>query len=136
MDEIKHSGIVTKINPGLLTITLQSQSACMSCHARGFCSAAEMKDKEIEVTHFSQNYTPGQQVTVVLRGSLGIKAVLYGYGFPFVIVMMSLVLIISLTGNETLAGFVSLAMLVPYFAGLYLSRNRLKRTFSFEIEET
>ncbi len=135
MDEIRHSGIVTKINPGMLTITLQSQSACVACHAKGFCSAFEMKYKEIEVTRFSQSYTPGQQVTVVLRGSLGIKAVIIGYVLPFIIVMTSLVLVISLTGNEILAGFVSLAMLVPYFTGLYLSRNRLKRTFSFELEE-
>ncbi len=135
MDEIRHSGVVTAINADNLIVTIISQSACSGCHARGGCLASDMKEKEIEVSRPAGNYTVGQRVTVVLQESMGVRALAYGYLFPFVLLIVTLVVVLGITGSELWGGVAAVAILVPYYAGLYFFRDRMKKSFSFTIDE-
>ncbi len=94
-----------------------------------------MKEKEIEVSRPAGNYTLGQRVTVVLQESMGVRALAYGYLLPFVLLIITLVVVLSITGSELWGGVVAMAMLVPYYAGLYFFRDRMKKSFSFTIDE-
>jgi sigma-E factor negative regulatory protein RseC len=135
MDEIKHKGVVSSVTHNTLYVLIINETACASCHARSVCSASDFREKEIEITSFHKNYHPGDGVTIVMRGSQGMNAVLYAYGFPFLILFLSLLLVFTLTGNEILSGLIALAMLVPYFGILWLFRDKFKTTFRFELEE-
>lgn len=115
-------------------MTIISKSACSECHARGACTLADSREKEIEIDNTGINYFPGQEVMVVLRESLGIKALFYGYIFPFLLVLLTLTIVYSLTGNEILAGLVSLVVLIPYYTTLYFLRHYLKKVFKFELD--
>jgi sigma-E factor negative regulatory protein RseC len=75
-------------------------------------------------------------VTVLFRESSGMKALVLGYMLPFLILMITLVVAISVTGNEILAGILALLMLVPYYLTLYLLKDKIKQTFTFKLEET
>ncbi|HBL75259.1 MAG: hypothetical protein A2W90_22205 [Bacteroidetes bacterium GWF2_42_66] len=132
--EIEHAGIVQKVSEDRITVGIITESACASCHAKGACTAADTKDKEVEIVRFSGVFHVGQQVTVFGRSSQGFKAVFYGYVFPFVIVFITLFASNSITGNEGLSGILSLAILVPYYFILFLFRNKLKKVFEFEIK--
>ncbi len=134
MDEIRHNGIVSAIYADHLVVTIINQSACSACHARGGCLASDMKEKEIEVPRPEGDYIQGQHVTVVLRESMGIKALFYGYLLPFLILILTLVVVLELTGNELVGGVSALAMLGPYYLLLYLIRDRMKKSFSFSID--
>ncbi len=45
--EIEHKGIVQKVSERKITVGIINESACASCHAKGACTVADMKDKEI-----------------------------------------------------------------------------------------
>jgi sigma-E factor negative regulatory protein RseC len=118
-----------------LIVNIVSQSACSSCHAKGACTVADFQDKEIEISHFSGKYTPGQQVTVVFQQSQGYSAIFWSYILPFITVFITLITAVSLTGNELIGGLLALAVLIPYYITLYFFRHSLKKVFKFEVEE-
>ncbi len=137
MDEkVLHEGIIREISENKLTVAIINASACSSCHAKGACLASDMKEKEIEIVHFSGEYRVGQQVNIAGSTSQGYKAAFYGYVFPFVLVLATLLISVSLTKSEGFAGLLSLAILIPYYAVLYFFRNKLKNSFEFEISAT
>lgn len=135
-EKVLHAGVVQEVSENKITVIIVNASACSSCHAQGACLVSDLKEKEIEIHHFSGEYHPGQQVNIVGRTSQGYKAAFYGYILPFILVFATLLLSISLTSGEGLAGILSLAILIPYYAALYFFRNKLKSSFEFEIAAT
>lgn len=97
---------------------------------------ADVREKEVEIMHYQGNYSCGQEVSVVFRESLGFQALFYGYVLPFIVVLIALISIFSVTGNEVLAGLLALGILVPYYTALYFFRDFLKTIFKFELEES
>lgn len=132
---IKHTGFVKQVTSDKLVVNIVSESACSSCHANGACSAADMQDKEIEITNFTKKYSPGQVVTVVLQQSQGFTAVIWSYVVPFLLVFVTLIIAVSVTKNELIGGLVALAILIPYYIAIYFSRHLLNKVFKFEVEE-
>lgn len=132
-EKVLHAGIVQEVSENKIKVVIVNASACSSCHASGACLASDMKEKEIEIFHFSGDYQPGQMVNVAGRISQGYRAAFYGYLLPFTVVFATLILGVSLTKNEGFSGLLSLAVLVPYYAILFIFRNKIKRSFEFEI---
>lgn len=116
-------------------MNIVNQSACSACHAQGACSVSDYQDKEIEINQFNDSYIVGQEVTILFKESTGFTALFYGYILPFILVLCTLIISISTTNNELLAGLLSLAILIPYYITLYLLRHLLKKVFNFEVEE-
>jgi sigma-E factor negative regulatory protein RseC len=73
-------------------------------------------------------------VEVVGKTSQGFKALFYGYVFPFMLIMAILIILTSLQFSEGLSGLISLSVLVPYYFVLYLTRNKIRKSFEFEIK--
>jgi positive regulator of sigma E activity len=136
MDLLRHTGIVKEVTPTSLIVSIVNQSACSGCHAKGGCTVADVQEKDIEVTSFRRTYIPGNTVTVIFRESSGLKALFLGYILPFLILLLTLIIAIEVTGNELLGAFIALGMLVPYYIVLYFSKDKLKKAFTFELEET
>lgn len=132
--EITHKGIIRKLSEKKIIVSIISESACASCHAQGACSASDMKEKEVEITHFEGDFKLGQAVTIVGKTTQGFKALFLGYLLPFVLVLSTLIISTSLQISETKGGLLSLAVLVPYYALLYVFRNQIKKSFEFEIK--
>ena len=134
-EAITHPGIVERVEDAKIFVNILAQSACSSCHAKGMCSVAEVEEKTVEVTSAGgRNYKPGDSVTVRMEKSLGKKAVFLGYLLPFILLMVTLILMVSLTADEGLSALVSLLVLGPYYLVLYLLKDRLSRHFRFRID--
>ncbi len=134
-DLISHKGYITAIESDKILVSIVSESACGTCHAKGFCSAADAKEKIIETPNLHPyTHRIGDQVEVTLRKSHGLKAVLFGYFLPFILLVTTLMAIHEITGNQGLAGLISLIILAPYYLVLYLFRSRLKSAFEFAIK--
>jgi len=118
-----------------LIVSIISQSACSSCHAQGACTVSDFQDKDIEINEFTGSYKPGQEVTVIFRESKGFTALLWGYILPFLVVLITLIVALEITGNELTSGLISLGILIPYYTTLYFLRHHLKKIFKFEVEE-
>ena len=132
---IEHQGIVSEVEENRIKVNIVSQSACSSCHAKGACGMAEVQEKTIEVEDNSGSYRKGEWVNVILEQTLGYRALFLGYLLPFLVVLFTLILTISITGNEALSGILSLVILLPYYLVLFLMKGRIQRSFSFMIKK-
>ena len=133
-DNISHGGIVDSLEEGCVHVRIVQTSACASCKVAGYCNAAESKEKVVDVYGVdSSAYRVGQQVTVVASRRVANRALLLGFGLPFVLLVAVLVVVLQLTGNELWAALGGLLSLVPYYALLYVLRDRIRDGMSFRI---
>jgi sigma-E factor negative regulatory protein RseC len=134
-NKIKHSGVVEKIMDDCIQVRIVQTSACAACKVAGYCNASESKEKLIDVYHAdSHRLNVGDAVTVTASTEVAAHALLLGFGLPFVVMVAVLVVVLQTTGNEGRAALSGLMALVPYYAVLYLFRNRLRDKLSFSIE--
>lgn len=134
--KISHSGIVESIEDGCVKVRIVQTSACAACKVAGYCNAADSKEKIVDVfgDATAKKLAVGQQVTVTTSGQVAAKALMWGFGLPFVLMVAVLVLVLWLTGSEGKAALSGLAALVPYYILLWLLRNRMRQQLAFSIE--
>ena len=133
---ISHSGVIESIEEGCVHVRIVQTSACAACKVAGYCNAAESKEKIIDVFCDSvAAYQVGQQVVVSASGQVAVKALLWTFGVPFVLLMAVLLLVLLLTGNEGWAALSALATLVPYYVLLWLLRDKMREQLAFTIEQ-
>lgn len=135
-ENIEHPGIIDRIEGKRVWVSIQPQSACGNCHSKSYCGMAEVAEKIVEVQppDNEEIYQPGQHVVISLKKSLGYRALFLGYLFPFLILMLSLIVLISVTGNEALAAITSILLMVPYYLVLFLNKEKIKSSFRFYIK--
>ena len=132
---INHLGVVESIQDSLLSVKIIQTSACAACDAKGHCSSADSKDKIIDIIDDKASlYKVGEQVMVIGKTSMGMKAVTMAFIYPFVILIVTLFLCMAWLENELYAALVSLLVLVPYYCILWFNKSRLKQQFSFTIK--
>ncbi len=134
-NEISHKGVITAITPELTTVDIISTSACAECHAKGMCGISESKVKSISVP--TDPYTErqvGDEVDVVLKKSMGLKAVWISYVIPLFILMILILSLSSVTVHEVYAGLGAIAGVALYYLIIYLFRDRLSKDFVFYIK--
>ncbi|MFP4473238.1 MAG: SoxR reducing system RseC family protein [Candidatus Omnitrophota bacterium] len=134
-ENIEHEGIVTDVREGALAVTITSASACSACEAHGSCVVGNVQDKDLDIeTPDAAQFSKGDTVRVILRKSLGHWALFWGYVFPFIMVLGTL-LTASPFMTELAAGLLALAVLVPYYGVVYILRDRFKQTFRFGVKK-
>ena len=135
MVSVSHKGKIVSITPQFTTVEIISESACSSCHAAGLCGMSEYTKKAIEVpTHSWDGYEVGQEVKVVLRASMGHKAVWLAYVIPLVIMVAVLLGMTSAGAGELLSGVVAIDSVALWYFVLWLLRGRLQNEYIFEIK--
>ena len=133
--EISHRGRIVSITPELTTVQIVSESSCAACHARGLCSLGDSKVKEVELpTRGWDNYRVGDEVSVVLRASMGHKAVWLAYVLPLVVMVAALLGTLAAGGSELLAGGVAIGAVALWYLVLWLLRGRLRNEYIFNIK--
>lgn len=122
------------MNDNHVRVNILSKSACSSCHAKGSCNVSDTSEKIIDVTD-SRVFSIGEQVEVLFSGNTGMKAVLFGYFLPFIIMLLALIAYLSFIKNELLAGIITIGTLAVYYLILMTFRSKLKRIFTFSIRK-
>lgn len=132
---IEHEGIIAGVSGNKLSVKILQQSACSECHAKGACMAADSKEKLVDVIDFSGQYKPNDLVTIQGKESMGYKAVLWAFVIPLLILVLTVILATSvLKWNEMEVAVASIIALGPYYAILYLLRNKMATSFKFTIK--
>lgn len=117
-------------------VRIVQTSACAACKVAGHCSAAESKEKVVEVVDCrAAAYAPGDSVVVSIEPSTGRRAVILAFVVPFLILVAVLVIALWAIGDEGVAAIIALASLVPYYLLLHGMERRLARKFSFVINQ-
>ena len=132
---IRHCGIVERIEDDCVHVRIVQTSTCAACKVASYCNAAEAKEKIIDVFCDSvAEYSIGQQVVVSTSGQVAVKALLWAFGVPFVLLMTVLVLVLLLSANEGWAALSALVALIPYYIILWLFRDKMRKQLAFQIE--
>ena len=110
-------------------------SACAACKVASHCNASESKEKIVDVFCCdTTKYETGQEVTVWASKGVANKALLLGFGLPFLLLIGVLVAVLYLTGNEGVAALAALGSLIPYYFLLWLRRDSIRQQISFHLE--
>lgn len=134
-NKIKHNGVVDGVEEGCVRVRILQSSACSACKVAAHCNASETKEKIIEVqVADADRYQQGDSVIVVADTAVGFRASLYGYLLPLILMVVSLVAVLKITQSEGYAAVSALGILIPYYIGLYLLRNKLRNKLSFSLE--
>lgn len=134
---IRHQGIVENINGSHLQVRIVQTSACAACSIKGHCTSADTKEKLIDVQdEAASSYRIGESVWVIGELSMGWQAVLLAFVFPFLLLLVSLCVLLSVWGDELSAALCALGILIPYYYILWLFRKRLGRKFAFTVRPT
>lgn len=132
---IEHAGVIHQIDGRHIRVQILQESACSSCHAKGACSAADMKDKFVDIESDGSDYKVGEQVTLYGQSSMGLFAVLLAFVIPFLIILLTLFILKNYIDNEAISGSIALGTLLPYFIILSFFNSRLKSKLKFHIKK-
>ena len=92
-NKITHSGIVKSIADGCIKVQIVQTSACAACKVASHCNASESKVKIVDVfTRDTNIYQIGQEVTVWASKDVANRALLLGFGAPFLLLICVLML--------------------------------------------
>ena len=134
-NEITHRGKIIEIPPDFTTVQIVVSSACSACHAKGLCGMSEDEEKVIMVpTDPYALHKVGDEVEVMTKMSMGMKAVWISYVIPLAVLM---ILILTLSGvfeKEYLRGLVAIGGVALYYFIVWLFRDRLNNEFIFYIK--
>lgn len=133
-NRIKHDGIIDSVSGDIVKVRIVQTSACAACSLSRQCNSAESKEKIIEVANCGSQYRVGQQVVVSVSAAMGYRAVMLGFGLPFLVLVAVVVLAYAFTSDEPLSALLGLVSLVPYYILLYLNRDKISRSLLFDIE--
>ena len=113
---IDHEGVVKSITPSVISVEILNKSMCAACHAKSACTMSDMSIKTINVPNLqNESYEVGEEVLIVMKKTLGLRAVWISYVIPLIILM---ILLLSL----------------PYL-GVFLFKEKLAKEFTFAIEK-
>lgn len=133
--QISHSGIVETVTEACVRVRILQTSACAACKVAGHCNASESKEKIVDVfCRDATKYETGQEVTVWASKDVANKALLLGFGLPFLLLLGVLVAVLYFTDNEGLAALAALGSLIPYYFLLWLWRDSIRQKISFHLE--
>ena len=135
--QIRHEGIVESVEDSLVRVRILQTSACAACKVASKCHTAEATEKIIDVAVDSREafrWQKGQAVTVCMSGTMAGRSLLLGFGVPLFLMLAVLVASLVAGCSEGMAALLMIASLVPYYIVLWLIRNRIAHSISFQIE--
>ncbi len=134
-EAVTHKGKVVKMTPQVTTVAILQHGACSECHAAGLCGMGEMAEKLVEVpTDPYAFYVVGDEVEVLLKASMGMKAVWLAYFIPLLVLLAVVLLLSALHVGEVVTGVCALVAVGLYYLLLYLFRDKLKNEYIFTIK--
>lgn len=135
--KISHSGIVESVAGGCVKVRILQTSACAGCKVASHCNASESKEKIIDVYQtdgIAARVKVGDSVMVSASRDVANRALLLGFGVPFLVLVVVLIVVLRLSGNEGLSALVALLSLAPYYGVLWLCRDKIQRRLRFYLE--
>ena len=131
---VNHKGTIIAIEDGNIRVEIINKSMCSACHAKGFCSAGDSKEKVIDVPYYNNGeYSVGDEVEVVMRRSMGFRAVWISYVIPLAILLIFLLTLQGLGFGELQSGLCAILAVSLYYVVIYLLRDKIANKFVFTI---
>ncbi len=128
---VSRNGRVIAVSGNTADIQIIQASACASCHVKGICTAGEQSTKTVHVSH-TGGLQKDMTVRVDMEERFGWLGILFAFVLPLWVVVTALFALRGVFGSEEAAALAGIAMLVPYYGLLYLSRDYFKKIIRFD----
>ena len=129
-------GIVSQIKEDEIVVTIKCASACHECTQKENCSLSEMKMKQIHLPMSnSQKYHIGQKVLLEVPASSMVWSLLWAYGFPLVLMLITVLTTSLFDYTETTCAICAIGVLFPYYFCISKLSKWLKRKITIKITE-
>lgn len=133
---VRHAGEIISITPKVVSVKIETSSLCASCHAKGACTAADKADKIIDAVNlYNLKLNVGEHVTVTMKRSMGMRAVVISYVVPLFILLFLLLTLHMLQLGELWVGLSSVVGVGLYYMGLFLFKKKIASNFVFIIDK-
>lgn len=132
---IRQSATVIRVDASEIEVEVCRPDACAACKAKNVCSEGGGQGKRMTLLNDGQGYRAGEQITLVMRRSSGLKAVVIAYLVPVFLIVAALLVFQTLHIKETLSALLTLGILGLYFLVIRLLGGRIKRELTIEIEK-
>ena len=133
-NEIKHTGRIIEIDQDYTTVEIIVSSACSACHAKTLCGMSEEKEKVIMVpTDPYASHKVGDEVEVMTKMSMGLKAVWISYVVPLAVLMILILTLSTVLESQVVCGLSAICGVALYYFVIWLLRDRLQNEFTFYI---
>lgn len=134
--DIQKTAKVISVNNKILKLKLSNCSACSSCVAHNHCAMSDPKDKIITIAApKNSTFSIDEEVILSISASQGFYSVILGYLIPLILLILSIIITVQITQNEFIGGISGIIILIPYYFGLFLARNKLKKIFHFKVSK-
>lgn len=128
-------GTVKEIKGDKAVVYIERHSACSGCHAKGACTSADKDSQLIIVQDFPSGLAEGARVRIVaVEGGTPLKAVLFAFIIPIVLIGMGAIVMTRLETKETTMLLILLCGLLLYGGVLWLLRGYFEKTFRLRAE--
>ncbi len=136
MGNINKQAVITKIEANTVYLNMRSCAACQGCAAKEYCGLSETVDKQFSIeTPQATLFHIGEEVDLSIDSNQGLKAVTLSYVIPLFLMISTIIIVTLLGADEFISGISGIIILIPYYFGLFLLKNRLKKAFQFKISK-
>ena len=133
---VYHPGKVVSATEKEVLVQVERGGACAGCSNKTACIFGDSTTQIIPIkTPQATSYTAGEDVTVSIKGSSGLKAVWYAYILPFVLLIATFILVRLLVDSEPLQILFALVPVAIYYIILYKRRDKMDKKFDFSISK-
>ncbi len=132
---IRQSATVIRADASEIEVEVCRPEACAACKAKSVCSDGGGQGKRMTLVNDGQGYRVGEQVTLVMRRSSGLKAVVIAYLVPVFLIVAALLTFQAMQVKDIIAAMTTLGILGLYFLIIRLLRGRINRELTIEIEK-
>ena len=136
--EIRHEGIVVKVEGQEVTVRFVQSSACSACHAKALCSggSSDSAERQIVANSYGVSYQVGEQVSVIVSSGLAWSAAVIAFGIPLALGLACLFVAVNSSGSEVLGSIITLAVLLVYYLIVWCFRHRLEHRVEFLVSRS
>lgn len=134
MGNIQHDAVVERIEGDKVIVRVEKRGACTGCHAKGICGESG-SERIIEVcTPYASEFKTGDKVVVaLLKPSMGMTSVVWGYLLPLIVLIAILFGCKSLGVEDGPSALASIVAVALYYVGIYFTRKIFERKIEFTI---
>ena len=133
---VSHNGKVVSVSDTHVVVQIERGSACKGCVNKNICKIGDSNDHLISIkTADAKTYSLNEDVRILMRTSLGMRAVLYAYVLPFVLLLAMFLTARQFTSSEIIQVLCAFLPVIAYYIILYKIRNKMEKTFQFFLEK-
>ena len=133
----EHKGVVLAVYGRSVEVRMTVDCSCEGCKALVICGEGE-EEGERTVTVWSDHaalFQSGEEVVVSVAQAMGVKAVMWSYVVPAVVMVAILVGGKSSGASDGVTGSAALGAAAVYYFGLWLLRRRIEKVVMFKIRK-